>query len=63
VDAGTVESEHQDIFRFDDPGFGIGVGLRYLLPIGPIRLDGAVNPDPGPGESDGAVHLSVGFSF
>jgi outer membrane protein assembly complex protein YaeT len=63
VDAGTVESEHQDILRFDDPGFGVGVGLRYLLPIGPIRLDGALNPDPDPGDSDGAVHLSVGFSF
>lgn len=63
VDAGTVELDHEDIFRFDDPGFGIGLGLRYLLPIGPIRLDGALNPDPDEGESDGAIHLSVGFSF
>ncbi len=63
VDAGTVELDHEDIFRFDDPGFGVGLGLRYLLPIGPIRLDGALNPDPNEGESGGAIHLSVGFSF
>jgi outer membrane protein assembly factor BamA len=63
VDVGTVELQHQDVFRFTDPGFGIGLGLRYLLPIGPIRLDGAVNPDPGVGEADSALHLSVGFSF
>jgi len=63
VDAGTVELEADDIFDFTDPGFGIGVGLRYLLPIGPIRLDGALNPDPDEGESEGVLHLSVGFSF
>ncbi len=63
VDAGTVELQHTDVFRFTDPGFGIGLGLRYLLPIGPIRVDGAVNPDPGPGEANSALHLSVGFSF
>ncbi len=63
VDVGTVELRHQDVFRFGDPGFGLGVGLRYLLPIGPIRLDGAVNPDPNEGEADSALHLSVGFSF
>jgi len=63
VDAGTVELESDDLFAFTDPGLGIGVGLRYLLPIGPIRLDGAVNPDPDEGESDAVMHLSVGFSF
>lgn len=63
VDAGTVELESDDVFAFTDPGFGIGVGLRYLLPIGPIRLDGALNPDPDEGESEGVLHLSVGFSF
>ncbi len=63
VDAGTVELESDDLFAFTDPGFGIGLGLRYLLPIGPIRLDGALNPDPDAGESEAVVHLSVGFSF
>lgn len=63
LDAGTVELRNEDVFAFNDPGFAVGLGLRYLLPIGPIRLDGALNPDPEENESDGAIHLSVGFSF
>ncbi len=63
VDAGDVALEHEDVFRFQDVGFGIGLGLRYLLPIGPVRIDGAINPDPEDGESDGVIHVSVGFSF
>lgn len=63
VDMGTVELQARDVFDFGDPGLGVGLGLRYLLPIGPVRLDGALNPDPDDGESDGALHLSVGFAF
>jgi outer membrane protein assembly complex protein YaeT len=63
ADAGTVELSHRDTFAFGDPGFALGAGVRYMLPIGPIRLDAAVNPDPVPYEADGALHLSVGFSF
>ena len=52
----------------DNPGFGdmryaIGAGLRYKLPIGPIRLDYGVNPDPKPREDFGAFHFSFGFAF
>ncbi len=63
ADAGNVLLEHQDIFTFDDLRYGVGAGLRYVLPIGPIRLDGAVNPSPRDEEARAAVHLSVGFSF
>lgn len=63
VDAGDVALEHEDVFRFQNVGFGIGLGLRYLLPIGPVRVDGAINPDPAEGEIDGAIHVSVGFAF
>jgi outer membrane protein assembly complex protein YaeT len=54
-----------DSFDYTGPlGQGFGVGLRYMLPIGPIRVDVAYNP----GELFAAtqrwqVHLSVGFSF
>jgi outer membrane protein insertion porin family len=48
---------------FDDMRYGIGVGLRYKLPIGPIRLDYGVNPDPREHEDFGAFHFSFGFAF
>ena len=52
----------------DNPGlndmrYAIGAGLRYKLPIGPIRLDYGVNPDPRAHEDIGAVHFSFGFAF
>jgi outer membrane protein insertion porin family len=43
--------------------YAIGAGLRYKLPVGPIRLDYGVNPDPRPDEDFGAFHFSFGFAF
>jgi outer membrane protein insertion porin family len=47
----------------DDMRYALGVGLRYKLPIGPVRLDYGVNPDPQNGEDFGAFHFSFGFAF
>ncbi|HET9419280.1 MAG TPA: BamA/TamA family outer membrane protein [Chthoniobacterales bacterium] len=47
----------------DDMHYALGMGLRYKLPIGPIRLDYGVNPDRQPGEDIGAFHFSFGFAF
>ncbi len=47
----------------DDMRYALGVGLRYKLPIGPIRLDYGFNPDPQRHEDDGAFHFSFGFAF
>jgi outer membrane protein assembly factor BamA len=47
----------------DDMRYAIGAGLRYKLPIGPIRLDYGVNPDPHSDEDFGAFHFSFGFAF
>ncbi|NBV84727.1 MAG: hypothetical protein EBS01_00320 [Verrucomicrobia bacterium] len=41
----------------------IGLGLRYALPVGPVRFDLGLNPDQRPGEHWGAAHLSFGFAF
>ena len=38
-------------------------GVRYKLPIGPIRLDYGFNPDPHEDEDFGAFHFSFGFAF
>ena len=42
--------------------YAIGVGLRYQLPIGPVRIDYGYNPSPKAGEASGALHLSFGFA-
>ncbi len=61
-DAGNLlpTSEHPGL---DEMRYAIGFGLRYKLPIGPIRLDYGINPDPGPLEDFGAFHFSFGFAF
>jgi outer membrane protein insertion porin family len=62
-DAGNLELDHQQYFDFDDMRQAIGIGLRYALPIGPIRLDAAWNPDAREEEDDWVLHFSVGLSF
>jgi outer membrane translocation and assembly module TamA len=41
----------------------VGVGLNYLLPIGPVRLDAAWNPDRREGEDEYVIHFSLGMAF
>jgi outer membrane protein insertion porin family len=62
VDAGNLLPD-ADNPGFNDMRYGIGAGLRYKLPIGPIRLDYGVNPDPHEHEDFGAFHFSFGFAF
>ena len=62
VDAGNLLPD-AGAPSLDNMRYAIGVGLRYNLPIGPIRLDYGVNPDPRPDEDQGAFHFSFGFAF
>src|SRR5438128_7815471 len=62
VDAGNLLPD-ADNPGFSDMRYGIGAGLRYKLPIGPIRLDYGVNPSPREHEDFGAFHFSFGFAF
>lgn len=48
---------------FDEMRYALGGGLRYKLPIGPIRLDYGWNPDRHRDEDFGAFHFSFGFAF
>ncbi len=41
----------------------LGLGVRYALPVGPVRLDVGINPNRTETESWGAAHLSFGFAF
>ena len=62
VDAGNLLPDAHSP-GLDDMRYALGAGLRYNLPIGPIRLDYGVNPNPRAFESFGAFHFSFGFAF
>ena len=50
---------------FSEFKFGIGIGFQYLLPVGPIRIDIAYNPDPVEiwNEDTWTFHFSLGMAF
>jgi outer membrane protein insertion porin family len=48
---------------FDNFATGVGGGLRYNLPIGPVRVDYGVNPAPRKNQSRSVLSLSFGFAF
>lgn len=61
-DAGNVGSRVES-YGLSDMRYAIGPGLRWLLPIGPVRLDAGHNPDRRPGEDEWVVFFSVGYPF
>ena len=61
ADAGNLLGASE--VSLDDMRYAIGVGLRYKLPIGPVRIDYGYNPSPKAGDASGAFHLSFGFAF
>lgn len=58
-DAGSVGKDA----GFGDLRHGIGIGLRYKTPIGPLRIDYGFNPSPTDRESSGAFHVGIGVAF
>ncbi len=62
LDAGNLLAQAEDI-GFGNMRYAVGLGLRYQLPIGPLRIDYGVNPSPRNGEAFGAFHFSFGFAF
>lgn len=55
IDAGAVGDTAKDL----DPKVGIGAGVRYRSPVGPLQLDLAYGLD----KKRLRLHLSVGFAF
>ncbi|MEW6593421.1 MAG: outer membrane protein assembly factor BamA [Thermodesulfobacteriota bacterium] len=61
-DAGNVytDSETWDV---GDLKKAVGVGFRWLSPMGPLRLEWGYNIDPAPGEDQGVWDFSIGGGF
>jgi translocation and assembly module TamA len=62
LDFGTASRSSLPNFS-DYIGYGAGIGLRYLTPVGPIRLDVATPLNPRPGDSRYAIYVSIGQAF
>ncbi|MGE0086455.1 MAG: outer membrane protein assembly factor BamA [Desulfococcaceae bacterium] len=54
----TAQSDMSDDFRSS-----VGLGLRYITPVGPIGFMYGWKLDKEEGESDGKLHFSVGYTF
>ncbi len=63
VDAGNVEPDAHDWGGFHGMSYALGTGLRWMLPVGPVRLDAGWNPWPDEDEDHWVAHLSVGMPF
>ncbi|MFP4158180.1 MAG: outer membrane protein assembly factor BamA [Desulfobacterales bacterium] len=61
-DTGTLRNPTADAGS-DDFRASAGIGLRYITPIGPIGGMYGWKLDKKPGESPGAFHFTVGYTF
>jgi outer membrane protein assembly factor BamA len=64
ADAGSLSRDEDNLFAMpDDLRYAIGLGFRYALPVGPLRVDYGFNPSKRAGEPSGALHVTFGFAF
>jgi translocation and assembly module TamA len=61
IDAGTVSTKQFP--DFSDVKVGAGVGLRYLTPFGPLRVDAAVPLNRDPGDPRFGIYAGIGQAF
>ncbi|WP_419693819.1 autotransporter assembly complex protein TamA [Mesorhizobium muleiense] len=61
VDAGTVSTDQFP--DFSSMKVGAGVGLRYITPFGPLRIDAAVPLNPDPDDPDFGIYAGIGQAF
>lgn len=62
-DTGGVSARASEWGDFNDFRSGLGVGVRYLLPIGPLRLDVGFNPDARADEDGWVAQFALGTAY
>lgn len=62
VDAGSLSRTWENIGS-SSPDIAAGLGLRFDLPVGPVRLEYGHNLTKDPGEPSGAWHFAIGIAF
>ncbi len=68
-DAGNVFTDDQNVYTVSGLRMGVGLGVRWYSPVGPIRVEYGFNLDPDPGtnvipaEPSGRYHFTVGGAF
>jgi translocation and assembly module TamA len=61
IDAGTVSIRQTP--SFSNLKVGAGVGLRYITPFGPLRIDAAVPLNRDPGDPRFGIYAGIGQAF
>jgi outer membrane translocation and assembly module TamA len=61
ADAGNLSNSNQ--LNWTQTRYALGVGIRYDLVVGPLRVDVGKNPSPRKYEPWGAINVSFGFAF
>lgn len=62
VDAGNAYEDSIPDFS-EELKVGVGAGLRYFTPIGPLRIDAAIPLEPGQGDPDFALYVGLSQAF
>ncbi|NNK01653.1 MAG: outer membrane protein assembly factor [Desulfatitalea sp.] len=62
VDTGSVRQAQAPAGN-DDLRWSAGLGVQYITPIGPMGLFYGMKIDPKPAQSNGQLHLSIGYTF
>ncbi|WP_417668124.1 autotransporter assembly complex protein TamA [Roseibium sp.] len=62
IDGGNAYED--SVPDFSEPiKIGVGAGLRYFTPIGPLRIDAAIPLDPGKDDPDFALYVGLSQAF
>jgi outer membrane protein insertion porin family len=61
-DTGNVYRDSEN-WSLDDLRYSVGLGFRWLSPMGPLRLEWGYNLDPKEGEKQGLWDFSIGGMF